>query len=406
MILEVNVGPLTYFGPLKVSGLERVKKSFFSKKLKWCEGDLYDPKKVEKTQEALELSGLFKAVNITHADEPPADDHLLPMSIEVIEGKQRSVGFGLNYTTVLGPGVSAEWEDRNIFGEGQRLSVRADIWRELQEGSVTYIIPDFQRQNQNLVWLMDYHHEKIRAFTDTTFSISGVIERQLNSQLRVSYGGMYKFIRSERSDLNGTFDLIKIPLQLRWTNTDNLLDPTEGVTFTARIVPSIQIFSPHFAYIINNFTTTYYKPLTSDKRHVFAAKLMFGTILGGSKHEIPPPERFLAGSETTLRGYKYLTVSPLGRDHKPVGGRSLLIYSLELRNRIGTNWGWVAFYEMGNVFYYSFPDLSKGLLKSVGAGITYHTPVGPIRFDVAVPLNRRKHLDPPFQIYFSIGQTF
>lgn len=405
VMIDVDVGPLTYFGPLRVSGLERVKKSFFYKKLKWCEGDLYDPKKVEKTQEALELSGLFRAVNITH-DEHPHSDHYLPMSIEVMEGKQRSIGFGLNYTTVLGPGISAEWEDRNIFGEGQRLSIRTDVWRELQEANVTYLIPDFQRQNQNLIWALDYNHEKIRAFTDTTFSVSGIIERQLSSQLRVSYGGMYKFIQSERSDLNGMFDLIKIPLQMRWTNTDNLLDPTEGVTFTARIVPSIQIFSPRFAYIVNNFTATYYQSLTANKKHIFAAKLMFGTILGASKRDIPPPERFLAGSETTLRGYKYLTVSPLGRDHKPLGGRSLLIYSLELRNRIGKNWGWVAFYEIGNVFYDSYPNLDEGLLQSVGAGVTYHTPVGPVRFDVAIPLNRRAHLDPPFQIYFSIGQTF
>src|SRR5208337_1177694 len=75
--LVVETGPLTYFGPLTISGLDRVKENFFYKKLRWQEGDLYNPNKIEKTQEALELSGLFKSVNISHAEEP-VDGNLMP----------------------------------------------------------------------------------------------------------------------------------------------------------------------------------------------------------------------------------------------------------------------------------------------------------------------------------------
>lgn len=405
VILEVDIGPLTYFGPLKFSGLERVKEGFFYKKLRWQEGDVYDPKKVEKTQEALELSGLFRSVNIRHAEEPIGNNRV-PLSIDVIEAKQRSVGFGLNYTTELGPGITAEWEDRNIFGLGQRLSLHADIWQKIQEGRLTYTIPDFRQQNQNLIWLLEYNHEKIRAFTESTFSVSATIERQLTDHLRISYGGMYKLIRSERSYPNGTFDLIKIPLQVRWSNVDSLLDPTKGGTINIKVIPSFQIFNPRFAYSINTFTGTYYQSLDHNKRHIFAAKLMLGSIIGASRFDIPPPERFLAGTENALRGYKYLTVSPLDRDDKPIGGRSLFIYSLELRNRIGKNLGWVFFYEIGNVFLNAYPNCKKKLLRSAGLGLRYHTPVGPIRLDVAVPLDRRRHIDGPFQVYFSIGQAF
>ncbi len=406
VILEVETGPLTYFGPTKISGLDRVRECFIYRKLRWRPGDLYDPKKIEKTQEALELSGLFRSVNVTHKEEPTAGDQQLPMEINVIEAKQRSLGFGLNYTTELGPGVTAEWEDRNILGEGQKLSLRADIWQRLQEASLSYLIPDFYCQDQNLIWLLDYRHEKVEAFTESAFTLSGIIERQLNERLRISYGGMYKLLHSKDSDYNGTFDLIKVPLQLRWSNADSLLDPTRGCTINVKITPSLQFLKPQFAYSINTFTGTVYQSLSPDHRHIFAAKLMLGSIVGANKHDIPPPERFYAGSENTLRGYKYLTVSPLDEDHKPIGGRSLFIYSLELRNRIGKNFGWVAFYEMGNVFSDSFPNFNRSLLQSVGLGLRYHTPVGPLRLDFAVPLNRRHHIDKPFQIYFSIGQSF
>lgn len=403
--LEVETGPLIYFGPVHVTGLERVKSSFINKKLRWCQGGLYNPLSVEKTQEALELSGLFRSVNITHATEPE-DGNSIPMEIDVVEGKQRSIGFGLNYTTSLGPGVSAEWEDRNVFGEGQKLSFRSNIWVKLQEGSLSYLIPEFGNQNQNLIWQLDYQRERTKSFTENSLSFSGTIERKINEHFRISYGGMYKRLRSQRSDFNGTFDLLKTPLQMRWSNVDSVLEPTKGTTLQLKIIPSLQIFKPQFAYCINTFTGSFYQSLTENKRHIFAAKLMLGTIFGASKHEIPPPERFYAGSESTLRGYRYLTVSPLGRHDKPIGGRSMFIYSMELRNRIGKDFGLVFFYDMGNVYLDQVPNFKKeGIRQSAGVGIRYYTPIGPLRLDIAFPINKR-HLDHTLEAYFSIGQSF
>lgn len=405
IILSIETGPLAYFGSLSISGLDRVDKSFIYKKLQWNEGDLYDPEKVEKAQEALEMSGLFRSVHIDHAEQL-VDEQLLPISIAVTESKQRSIGFGVNYMTELGPGITGEWEDRNFSGQGDKVGFRLDLWKLRQEGMLTYVIPDFMRKDQNLIWLLDYHHDMIKAFTDSTLSLSCSLERKINEHLRFSYGLMYKLIRSKDSDFNGTFDLLQVPLQLRWSNANSLLDPTSGGTITFKSLPSLQFVRPYFAYCVNTFTATYYQSLTSDDRHILAAKLMLGSIFGASKHDIPPPERFYAGSENTLRGYEFMTVSPIGDHHKPLGGRSLFAYSLELRNRVGKNWGWVAFYEFGNVYEYPYPDFTKPFLQSVGAGIRYYTPVGPLRLDVAVPLNRRPHIDAPFQIYFSIGQTF
>lgn len=402
--LQVELGPLTYFGPTQIKGLESTEEGFIRDKLCWKEGEVYDPKKIEKTQEALELTGLLRSVRITHAEEMIQGDSL-PMEISVLESKQRSIGFGLNYMTTLGPAVTAEWENRNMLGEGQKLSIRGNIFAKLQQGSLSYTIPDFERKDQNLIWLLDYRHDRIKAFIETAISFSGMVERKISEHLRLSYGGMYKVLRSERSAHNGTFDLIKAPIQLRWSNVDSILDPTRGVTLQFKTEPSLQIFHPQFAYAINTFTGTFYHSLTNNKRHILATKLMVGSILGASKHEIPPPERFLAGSETTLRGYRYLTVSPLGRDHKVLGGRSLFVYSIELRNRIGKNFGWTIFYDIGNVYKESVPTFKEGVLQSIGLGLRYYTPIGPLRLDVAFPLNKRS-IDHSVEVYFNIGQSF
>lgn len=403
--LKVELGPLSHFGPVRISGAERLHRAFFIKKLRWREGDLYDPMKIEKTQEAIELSGLFKSVHITYPEETPVS--ALEMQIDVLEAKQRSIGFGLSYTTEFGAGVMMEWEDRNIMGGGEKLSFQTNLFEKLQEGTLSYRIPDFMLQDQSLTWSLEYQHEHIKAYTDQSITLSSIIERIFNEQLRFSYGLAYRFLRSERSDRNGTFNLTKMPFQIRWSNADSLLDPSRGMTIQLKLVPTLQVTFPQFGYSINTLTTSIYKSFDKDKRRIFALKVMLGSIMGASENAIPTPERFLSGTENALRGYRYLTVSPLiHHGRKPAGGRSLAIASIEFRNRMGKNWGWVGFYEVGNVFKDPAPNFDHGVLQSAGIGIRYFTPVGPLRLDFAVPLNPRKHIDGPFQIYFSIGQSF
>ena len=83
-----------------------------------------------------------------------------------------------------------------------------------------------------------------------------------------------------------------------------------------------------------------------------------------------------------------------------------MIYTAELRVRATECLGYVIFYDFGNVYDNYFPQFNKKILQSVGMGLRYNTPVGPIRLDFAVPLDRRKHIDENFQVYLSIGQAF
>lgn len=403
--LTINTGPLAVFGLVNILGQEDVQTPFFRKKLAWCPGEVYHPKRIAKTQEALEASGLFRSVLITPAEQLD-EEGTLPITIEVVEAKQRSIGLGLNYMTQFGPGVRAEWQHRNFNGQGQRFSINADIWAKMQQVTVRQVTPDFCLPEQNLIWLAEYGQEKTKGFSESFASFSGLIERQLNKRTLISYGGMYKALRSERSDNNGTFNLLKAPLQLRWSNANNLLDPSKGMSFLVKTTPTLEVSNPRFSYCINTFTGMWYNSLRDDDSLVLANKLMLGSIFGTSRFEIPPPERFYAGSDNSIRGYHFLTVSPLNKHNDPIGGRSMAILSTELRYRISEDFGSVVFYDIGNVYSNSLPELSHKQLQALGVGVRYYTPIGPLRLDVAFPLNRRQGLDSPCQVYFSIGQSF
>lgn len=405
--MEIDSGNKAYFGITKISGTTSVRNYFFQKKILWEAGSPFNVTDVDRTQKALEGTGLFRSVVITHGDLDP-ETSLLPIEIQVIESKHRSVGGGISFTTQRGIGGLAEWDHRNVRGVGERINIRASAWKDTQDARFSYVLPDFKQANEDLLLLAEVENESIKAYSETSFSFSGTFDRKIRERLRFSYGLMYKSIYTRRSDNNGGFHLVKMPLQFRWSTANDLLDPTHGYSINLKTEPTIQLRGHPYTYYPSTYTGTWYYPLTD--RFVFAAKGVLGSIIGSSRHEIPPSERFYAGSESTLRGYSYLTVSPLGDDggrhNRPIGGRSIAVLSLEARLRLSEIVGFVAFYEIGNVFKRSVPDLNHKQLQSVGVGLRYHTAIGPIRFDLALPLNRRRKIDAPFQGYISIGQSF
>jgi translocation and assembly module TamA len=127
-------------------------------------------------------------------------------------------------------------------------------------------------------------------------------------------------------------------------------------------------------------------------------------MVGGSIPEVPGSRRYYAGGGGSVRGYAYQAVGPRRADNSPLGGLSLLEASFEARRKITKQWGVVAFVDAGSVGGDQFPTGDE-LPVGAGIGVRYDLGFGPIRADIAVPLNKREG-DAALQIYLSIGQSF
>lgn len=401
---NVVAGQRSTFGPVTIAGNCRVLESYIRRRVQWKEGDTFDPNQITCTANAINSSGLFSLVQITYPEEP-TENGSLPIHIELDEAKHRSIALGLSYSTQRGPGFTTEWQNRNFGGTGNRLFFDANVLQLVQHATLEYVIPEFRTQNQDFIWALEAEHDDTEGFDETWVSASGRIERKLNRFVNFSYGLQYKQLWVTNSDTNGDYGLLKAPIHWRWSSANDCLDPTYGVTLYTKLIPTFQVSNNPFFYTIGNLSLSAYLPF-DNSRFVLASRMQFGTVFGSSRKEIPASERLYAGSETTLRGYNYWTVSPLDENNDPIGGRSLLVYSLEGRWRINEKWGGVLFYDVGNVYKDPFPRFDEKMLQSVGVGARYFTPVGPIRVDLAFPLNPRKGIDNSFQLYFSIGQSF
>jgi len=118
----------------------------------------------------------------------------------------------------------------------------------------------------------------------------------------------------------------------------------------------------------------------------------------------PPDRLFFAGGGGSVRGYEYQSISPRDSTGQLVGGRSLLEMSAEVRYRASDTLGYVAFLDGGAAGSNVEPPLDT-LSYGAGVGLRYYTGFGPLRADIAVPLNK-KDGDADFQVYISIGQAF
>jgi translocation and assembly module TamA len=121
-------------------------------------------------------------------------------------------------------------------------------------------------------------------------------------------------------------------------------------------------------------------------------------------NDVPGDDRFYSGGGGSVRGYAFQAIGPFAANDTPLGGRSLAEASIEGRARLTDRIGAVAFIDAGNVSDEEYPTFDN-LRAGIGVGVRYMTPAGPLRLDVATPLNPSDR-DEAVQVYISIGQAF
>ena len=232
----------------------------------------------------------------------------------------------------------------------------------------------------------------------------GAYEIRASRQQSFTLGGGSEFTREE--DIFGQRDqqILSTFLGARFDYADDPLDATAGWRVDTRAEPGLIVGDREAEYLSLNTQVSAYQKLDEEARFVLASRLRSGFVFGAALEELPVSRRFFAGGGGSARGFEYQSVGPRADDGTPTGGKGLLEVSGELRWRREEPLGYVAFVDGASVVEdesASFNDVQY----SAGIGVRYDTLVGPIRFDLATPINPRDG-DDPVQVYVSIGQAF
>jgi len=435
LTFSVTTGPRVSIGTIGIRGLKQVHESLLRRRLLVHTGDLYDAAAIEKARQDLLSLGLFTTVSVRLGGADQAQR--VPITFIVREAKRYTVGVTAAYSSDLGGSLGVNWSDRNVFGNGQELTASAtaiNLGGSATTGlgydaSVGYIIRDFMRRDQTLGFQIRGLRQALQAYTQTGETVGATLTRKLSSVWSLTTGLSYEHEIIEQESLltcpalgagmtevaqcqrvNYKYNLALLPISTYYDSTDlpsPLVDPTHGYRISMIVTPTFSYGTSGKIYMVVQGTIATYFDLhhlfAGDPagRSVIAARLLSGVALGATQFSLPPDQRFYAGGSGTVRGYRYQSVGPEFRDGNPIGGTNMQAFNLELRQRLGTNFGFVVFADSGGVSSSSGSVYRVG----VGAGVRYYTSIGPIRFDLALPTKRRLN-DDRFEIYIGLGQAF
>ena len=398
----IDAGPKAQFGSTQILGLEDVSHEVVDSALTWKEGAPYDRRQIDTTREKLIRTGLFRSVRID--TDHQKDSSTVTMRLTLLEAPHRSLRAGLWFYSDLGPGANAGWSHRNIFGAGQELRLDTEFSENLQRAKSDLILPRMWHPSQNLGLSTQYEHELTESYESTNLSISALARRPV-SELQVGYGLAYRLSSVDNEELR-RFNLFSVPLVAEFSTADNLLDPTGGLSLNARLEPFTDVGQRQTSFVLWDLSGRHYLPLNKSKSVILATRGRYSLLAGTGRESIPEDLLLYAGGGGSVRGYAYQFAGELDEDDDPLGGVSAVDFSTELRLRINREYGVVLFADGGGAFADRNPSDKEKYFWGAGAGLRYFTPIGPIRLDVAVPLDQRNDVDDPFQFYLSLGQAF
>ncbi|MEQ9151467.1 MAG: autotransporter assembly complex family protein [Parvibaculaceae bacterium] len=401
--LHISAGQRYVFGETRIGNPDgRTNPAYVRELLTFQQGETYSRAEVDETTEALRATGLFSGISVSSGDP---EGGALPQEIELTEREARTIRLGASWSTAEGAGVNGSWEHRNLFGEAETITLGLSITQIEQSATADFRKPHFLRPDQSLLASAEIAHEESDAYDEDRARAGVSLERVLTERWTGSLGVTFQL--TETTDSNGRigYQLFGIPATVKYDSTDDVLDPSEGIRATLN-------GTPYFG-ASDEEPTTFTKLEASGSTYLglseeltLALRGRYGLIAAGDTEDVPGSTRFYAGGGGSVRGYGYQMAGPLDATGDPEGGRSVLEASVETRYRITETIGAVAFIDGGQAFTNTVPTLGDPLLWGAGLGLRYYTPIGPIRADVAVPLNRRRNVDDAFQIYVSLGQAF
>lgn len=409
-------GPVATFGHFTVVGADFLTPGFIEERIEITPGTPYSPEVLDRLRRRLLEYEAIASVRINEADRL-APDGSLPITIEVSARLPRYVGFSATYSSTDGSAINAYWGHRNLFGGGETLRLDAQVswFGEKSEAvpnadpfgyklAATFVKPGIYTAQDDLVANAAVLREVTNAYVREAVTLLAGIRHRYSDDLTLQVS--LDLEQSQVEDSTGTNDygIVGVPIELTYDSTDSKLDPSRGWRATATVEPFAYLGDAGAGPTLFRGSVSTYHAFDENKRFILAGRMAAGSIVGAGLYDVPPQRRFYVGGGGSLRGYDYQSASPRNEDGIIIGGRSFFEASVEARLRVTDTIGIVPFFDMGSAFASEWPDFDS-IKYSAGIGLRYYTAIGPLRIDLAFPLNPGPE-DGDFGVYVSLGQAF
>ena len=430
----IEPGQRTYVRRILIKGNTTTADEVVRQRLVQMEAGLASAEKIETSKERLSRTGYFKSVDVQTHPVPGSNDQV---DVEYTVAEQPSgqftaaVGFSQSDGIILQLGVQQD----NFFGSGKKVGFNLSNSATLTEYSFNYTDPFYtvdgvSRGFDVFYRERDFDEDDVSSYTTDEYGAGVNFGYPIDDFQRLSFGAGFESISINTFDTTATEveqfiteegDDTYLNGLLRASWSDNHLNrgifPTRGYTQSLSLEAAVP--GSDLSYMKGQYRAEFFQPLNSVENWVLGAggRIGYADSLGGNS--FPFFKNYYAGGLKTVRGYKNNSLGPRDSNDDPFGGNVLAVGSMELifpTPFISDQSGWrtLAFLDAGNVYstdcLSGSANCSEGIdlgdiRYSVGVGLSWLTPVGPLSVALAVPLNDQGEDDTEF-FQFALGQTF
>jgi len=364
--------------------------------LRYGEGDWYDVQLLLRTQFALDDSDYFSVVEVL-PEQRDRDHRTVPIRINSEKNKRYRYRVGVGYATDTEWRLRLGWTNRQVNRRGHRLSADATLSKIETGIDLNYVIPWEDPALEKLSFQLlagSVERGDITtqgsSFRPSLTQVRGRWQRVLFFNMDYTTDSVPGGAAADAQSVNAQRNFLVVPgisyalLPPGFVNAD-----AAGRGFYVEMLGSASAFGSDSNFI---------RLLVQDERRFdlggpwhLVVRGQAGTSAVGDFEELPAQYRFFAGGDRSVRGYGYNELSPTDPDGNKIGGRHLLVGSVEVEHDLPRNFGVAAFFDIGN----AFDRFGDPLEYSVGVGVRYRLPFLIMGLDVAQSLSesgRSPHL--------------
>ena len=446
LLLVVDPGKRAYVRNINVVGNSKTRDTVIRREMRQFESSWYDGEKIKLSKDRINRLGYFTEVDVATQEIPGLNDQV-DLNVKVAEKPTGSFTLGAGFSSMEGVVLSAGINQENAFGTGTSIGFNVNtgsINRTLvvsqfdpyfTEDGISRYTDVYYRTSRPLYYLGDSDYTIVTAGTTTRLGIPysetgrvfvglGVENLSLNTTANTPI--QYQKYAAQLSGfdpsvVDGTTNdpylgiysasSWNVPLSLGWSKDrrDSALIPTNGLYQQASFEVGMPVAD--LRYYRAYYQAQYFYPLT--KTNVLSFNGVFGYGASYGVNPFPITKNYYVGGIGSVRGYTPGSLGPQTYNqtlgiYQPIGGPSKMIGNIEYTFPVpgsGTDktLRFFGFFDAGNV-YDGMPNFS-GLRYSYGLGIAWISPLGPLKFSYAFPLNTtdQDHIQ---NFQFQIGTTF
>ena len=415
---DIQEGPKVFVERIEIEGNERTLDEVIRREFRLVEGDAFNATKLRRSRQRVQDLGFFRTVTVDTEEGTQDDRSVVRVAVE--EQPTGDLTFGAGFSTTVGPVGNVAIRERNLLGRGQDLRLSLTISGDRSEIDLSFTEPYFLDKNLSAGFdAFRVQQDQDESSFEETVTGGGVrAGYNLFEDVRQvwRYTGKYQEIDDVDNDASllvqdqeGNRIVSSVSQELIWNRLDSRLNPSDG--YAISLTTELAGLGGDAYFSKNNIKAAYYLPVFDDV--VFSVTGIGGYMIGlGQDTQVS--DRFFIGGPT-FRGFEFAGIGPRDADTKDaLGGKYYYVGTAEMtfplglpeefqiKGRLFAEAG--ALWDLDNDTEAQVDDSSSPRL-TLGAGISWNSPLGPFVVDFGFPLIK-EDFDEEEIFRFSVGTRF